>query len=157
MSTTLYTREDMINCFVDVCGYDENDPWIQEMSDNDLYDTLMATDSFSELKAIKGYLGQSINLKFKNANPGFMRVYFTAKNRKGKNKLYCFQRACDAQVANHFSINEWDFFSCSKDGEPSHPIHIKHVRSIESFNEPESVCIELATWLDKNHKSKVRS
>lgn len=74
---------------------------------------------------------EKLELKWKGNDPGFCRVYFKDQNRN----LYCIQDEGYSSNTN-FVLN-----ICSKDGEPSHPVSLDIVKSIQLlFDDGSSSC-----------------
>jgi hypothetical protein len=77
-------------------------------------------------------------LKYREADNGNCRVYYTAAKR-----LYCWQ--LDDARNNVFKL-----YVCSKDGEPSHEVSADAFASTEPPKDEEAIERELAAFLAAN-------
>lgn len=85
----------------------------------------------------------TLELRYIRANNDFCRVYYRSK----ANYLYCFQEV------NH---TDFEFLSCSKDGEPESPIPFEAIKSVELAKGQDSTEMLLNKFLCKFHAGRIK-
>ena len=65
-----------------------------------------------------------LDLKYEYSDNGYCRVVFSAINSEGEKFKYCLQNEAPNGIA-------FVLYSCTSDDEPSYPIDLAHVDSLE--------------------------